>query len=73
MLSTPCPPPTLYIRYSCKLPEDRNFGIVTDDGKWTGLVRELVEGRADVVVTALDHNDNRAKAVSFLIGLREIG
>ncbi|XP_050736975.1 glutamate receptor ionotropic, kainate 4-like [Eriocheir sinensis] len=59
--------------YSCKLPADRNFGIVTGDGKWTGLVGELVEGRADVVVTSLDHNDERAKAVSFLIGLREIG
>lgn len=65
--------PSTLLRYSCKVPEDRNFGIVKSDGKWSGLVGELVEGRADVVVTALDHNDKRAKAVSFLSGLREIG
>ncbi|KAK8404744.1 hypothetical protein O3P69_007767 [Scylla paramamosain] len=59
--------------YSCRLPWDRTFGVMDADGSWSGLVGELVEGHADVVVTALDHNDERAKAVTFVTGLREIG
>ncbi|XP_071519965.1 glutamate receptor ionotropic, kainate 3-like [Panulirus ornatus] len=58
--------------YSCRMPEDLNWGSLTD-GKWNGMVRELVDQKADVVVTALDHNTARAKAIDFVTGLKEVG
>ncbi|XP_045620274.2 probable glutamate receptor [Procambarus clarkii] len=59
--------------YACRLPEDGAWGSQSPDGRWNGLVREVVEGRADVVVASLDHNQARAKAIDFLFGLKEVG
>ncbi|KAG7158354.1 Glutamate receptor ionotropic, kainate 2-like 15 [Homarus americanus] len=58
--------------YSCRVPEDGKWGALSD-GKWNGLVQEMVEQRADAVVSSLDHTGARAKAVHFVTGLREVG
>ncbi|KAK4316820.1 hypothetical protein Pmani_012074 [Petrolisthes manimaculis] len=58
--------------YECQVPGDGSFGTLVD-GKWSGLVGDLVEGRADVAMTSLDHNTARASVVSFTAGLREVG
>ena len=43
------------------------------DGKWNGMVGDLHNGWADVVVTSLDNSASRAQVVDFLIGLQTIG
>nr|XP_053644075.1 probable glutamate receptor [Cherax quadricarinatus] len=60
-------------RYTCRKPVDGTFGSMSQDGAWNGLVREVVKGRADVVVTSLDHTEARARALDFITGLREVG
>ncbi|XP_069950500.1 probable glutamate receptor [Cherax quadricarinatus] len=59
--------------YTCRKPVDGTFGSMSQDGAWNGLVREVVKGRADVVVTSLDHTEARARALDFITGLREVG
>ncbi|XP_069986865.1 glutamate receptor ionotropic, kainate 2 [Penaeus vannamei] len=58
--------------YTCRLPPDYKWGSL-ENGQWNGLMKEMVSGRADVVVTSLDHNSARAKDVDFAMGLRKVG
>ena len=48
----------------------RCFSVDSDDfqdinGNWDGLIRDLLEGNADLAVTSLRISEDRAKAVSF--------
>ncbi|XP_037787636.1 probable glutamate receptor [Penaeus monodon] len=58
--------------YTCRLPPDYKWGSL-ENGEWNGIMKEMVAGRADVVVTSLDHNSARAKDVDFVTGLRKVG
>ncbi|XP_064099245.1 glutamate receptor ionotropic, kainate 1-like isoform X2 [Macrobrachium nipponense] len=58
--------------YKCYKPPDGKFGVKSK-GVWNGLVKEVLDDRADVVVTSLDHNNVRREAVDFLLSLREVG
>lgn len=68
-LARPLPPAH---RYTCRLPPDYKWGSL-ENGEWNGIMKEMVSGRADVVVTSLDHNSARAKDVDFVTGLRKVG
>ncbi|XP_068245224.1 glutamate receptor ionotropic, kainate 2-like [Palaemon carinicauda] len=58
--------------YKCYMPPDGKFG--TKSGEvWSGLVKEVLDDRADVVVTALDHSDVRREVLDFPLSLREVG
>ncbi|XP_076063836.1 uncharacterized protein LOC143038484 isoform X2 [Oratosquilla oratoria] len=50
--------------YTCRQPEDHEFGVF-DNGSWSGLMGELVEGRADVAVASLDNTYHRTQYVDF--------
>ncbi|XP_064099385.1 glutamate receptor ionotropic, kainate 2-like [Macrobrachium nipponense] len=58
--------------YSCRQPPDGLWGNPTN-GVWNGLVKELLDNNADVVVTALDNSNARVRVLDFLLGLKEIG
>ncbi|XP_042861830.1 uncharacterized protein LOC122246992 [Penaeus japonicus] len=58
--------------YTCRLPPDYKWGSL-ENGEWNGIMREMVTGRADVVVTSLDQNSARAKDVDFVTGIRKVG
>ncbi|XP_066984924.1 glutamate receptor ionotropic, kainate 2-like isoform X4 [Macrobrachium rosenbergii] len=58
--------------YSCRRPPDGLWGNPTN-GVWNGLVKELLDNNADVVVTALDNSNARVRVLDFLLGLKEIG
>ncbi|KAK8384515.1 hypothetical protein O3P69_014233 [Scylla paramamosain] len=50
--------------YECKQSPDDQYGSLIN-GKWTGLVGEVVEKRADVIVAALDKTYQRSLALDF--------
>ena len=45
-------------------PEDGEFGAL-DGGKWTGLVGDLLTGRAHVVVALLSLTYGRAQVIDY--------
>ncbi|KAK7086193.1 hypothetical protein SK128_024697 [Halocaridina rubra] len=59
--------------YSCRQPADGEWGSQSTNGDWNGLVRDILENSADVVVTSLDRNEARSRAIDYLVGLREVG
>lgn len=46
-------------------PKDRQFGVLTQDKRWTGLMGSLVNGEADIGVTALSITVGRAEVIDF--------
>ncbi|KAF2363887.1 Ionotropic glutamate receptor L-glutamate and glycine-binding domain [Trinorchestia longiramus] len=52
---------------------DREFGTLSQDGAWTGMVGEVTEGRADLIVASLDNTLARSKVVDFLISIDVTG
>ena len=57
---------------NCKEPEDKQFGAVKN-GKWTGMVGDIIEERAQIIVAGLDHTYARSQVVDFCFALRDIG
>ncbi|XP_050714150.1 uncharacterized protein LOC126997141 [Eriocheir sinensis] len=55
---------TLNFTYNCRQAPDGQFGSL-EDGKWTGQVGELVAGRGDVIVTALDKTYQRSAVIDY--------
>ncbi|XP_047735560.1 glutamate receptor ionotropic, kainate glr-3 [Hyalella azteca] len=51
--------------YSVVSPADDEFGVLLDNGSWTGLVRDLVSRRADIAVAFLTKTMSRWEAISF--------
>ncbi|KAG1672186.1 Glutamate receptor ionotropic, delta-1 [Nymphon striatum] len=45
-------------------PEDKTYGILHND-QWTGLIRELVDKRADIAWMPITIEETRAKSVTF--------
>ncbi|XP_068247515.1 uncharacterized protein [Palaemon carinicauda] len=56
----------LNFTYSCRQAPDRQFGN-KKDGSWTGLVRELIMGKGDVIIAPLDDTYDRAQEIDFVI------
>ncbi|XP_066985852.1 glutamate receptor 3-like [Macrobrachium rosenbergii] len=56
-------------RPHCFITADRMWGSLRD-GKWTGMIRDLVEDRADIAVANMDHTYARNQAADFPHGLR---
>ncbi|XP_018024962.1 glutamate receptor 1-like [Hyalella azteca] len=54
-------------RCNLRLPPDRKWGTLNPDGTWTGMVGEVVAGRAEFVVATLDSTVERARVVDSLI------
>ncbi|KAK4309979.1 hypothetical protein Pmani_018446 [Petrolisthes manimaculis] len=50
--------------YTCVYPTDGKWGARTD-GRWDGMVGEVVRGQADVIVAPLDYTIQRANAIDF--------
>ncbi|XP_013407964.2 glutamate receptor ionotropic, kainate 2 [Lingula anatina] len=51
--------------YEIELVPDGQYGIVNDKGEWTGMVRELIDGRADLAVAALTISYLRERSIDF--------
>ena len=44
-----------------------------DDGEWTGLIKEMLFKRADMVITSIKINQKRATAMDFSTPFLETG
>ncbi|KAK7489096.1 hypothetical protein BaRGS_00019610 [Batillaria attramentaria] len=53
--------------------EDFQWGNQDKHGRWDGLMRELLEGHADMAVTSLGISEERSRAVSFSEPYQETG
>ena len=54
-----------------KSPDDQ-WGAIQSDGTWTGMVRELQEGRADIAVTDFTVTRARSDVIAFGQPIKEI-
>ena len=46
-------------------PHDEQWGLLEDDGKWNGMIRELVDGDIDIASAGLAISLERAMVVDF--------
>lgn len=51
--------------YEIDLQKDSEYGYMDDDGNWNGLMRDLMEGKADVGLGAVSVMSERMKVVDF--------
>ena len=55
-------------RSTCFATKDGQWGGLKD-GKWTGMIGDIVNGRADIALASLDITQERSTAVDFLMAV----
>lgn len=63
----------LHFHYQIKLVDDGQYGTEIEPGMWTGLVGEIVEGRADMAVAPLTMTSSRLSVVQYTVPFMKIG
>ncbi|XP_042860013.1 probable glutamate receptor [Penaeus japonicus] len=53
---------------TCHIPQDLKYGSF-ENGKWTGMVADLVYDRADLAVTPLDVTEERMHYIDYLLSI----
>lgn len=53
--------------YNISLVADNRFGSLLDDGSWTGVVRELLDRRADIGLGSMSVMAERENVIDFTI------
>lgn len=61
-------PRNITCRYDCHESLDKQWGAVVN-GQWTGMIKEVLDGTADVAVAALSMTNQRYSVVDFLTGM----
>ncbi|KAF7998303.1 hypothetical protein HCN44_009701 [Aphidius gifuensis] len=57
----------LGFEYEIRLVDDNNFGSMNDDGEWNGMIKELVDKKADIALGALSVMAERENVVDFTV------
>ena len=60
----------LNFRVDLAVPPDGEYGVLTDDGQWTGVVRELLERKADLSAAALTMSIERTQVLEFSLAAK---
>ncbi len=55
--------------YDLAAPQDGQYGSLSDNGSWTGLVGMLYKGEVEVGVSVLSASKERTEAVAFSVGV----
>ena len=58
---------------NCTLSIVAGYGSRGEDGSWTGMVGEILEGRADMAIADLTINSDRERVVDFSMPFLELG
>ncbi|MPC07730.1 Glutamate receptor [Portunus trituberculatus] len=54
---------------TCFATKDGQWGGLREDGTWTGMIGDIVSGRADIALASLDITQERSQAVDFLMAV----
>ncbi|XP_064627645.1 glutamate receptor ionotropic, kainate 2-like isoform X3 [Lineus longissimus] len=60
-------------RYKLQLVQDGKYGVPDEYGEWNGMVKELIDGRADLAVASLTINYLREQAIDFTKPFMNLG
>ncbi|XP_066264901.1 glutamate receptor ionotropic, kainate 2-like isoform X1 [Branchiostoma lanceolatum] len=63
----------LGFKYIVRLVPDANYGFENEDGEWDGMVRELMERRADLAVAPFTITSSREKVIDFSKPFMNVG
>ncbi|XP_015783422.1 glutamate receptor ionotropic, kainate 2 [Tetranychus urticae] len=63
----------LQFKYVIRLVEDRAYGRRNEKGEWNGMIRELIDGKADIAVADLTITYERESAVDFTMPFMNLG
>ncbi|XP_032686225.1 ionotropic receptor 25a [Odontomachus brunneus] len=58
---------TVPFEYEIREVEDQNYGSLTENGSWNGMIRDLVEKRSDIALGSLWVMAEREKVVDFTV------
>ncbi|GIY36516.1 glutamate receptor ionotropic, NMDA 2B [Caerostris darwini] len=53
--------------------EDGAWGVVNANGTWNGLIAEILQNKADLIVTSIKINSDRQTVVDFTVPFLETG
>ncbi|XP_037036365.1 glutamate receptor ionotropic, kainate 3-like isoform X2 [Bradysia coprophila] len=60
--------------YEFQLQEDKDYGVKNNaTGEWSGMMRELIDGRADLAITDLTITSERESGVDFTMPFMNLG
>ena len=54
------------------MPKDGEWGALRN-GKWTGLIKDILDNNADIIVAPISWKGGRNEAVQFLHGIKSSG
>ena len=60
----------LQCNFSLELQEFNTYGVLQDDGRWTGLVEKLRTKKLDLEIASMIITKERAEVIDFSIGLQ---
>ncbi|XP_077980092.1 glutamate receptor ionotropic, NMDA 2B-like [Glandiceps talaboti] len=63
----------LKFTYDLYLVDDDLYGVRYDNGSWNGIVRDLIDGKADAAVAAVKMSTERFKVVDFSVPFMDVG
>lgn len=63
----------LGFKFVIKLVDDHNYGSKDRNGEWNGMIRELIDGKADLVVADLTITYEREAVVDFSMPFMNLG
>ncbi|CAN7988348.1 unnamed protein product [Ixodes hexagonus] len=60
-------------KYELHMSYDSKYGSLDEDGHWTGMIGELIDGKADLAMTDLTITEPRERAVDFTLPFMTTG
>ncbi|GIX71051.1 glutamate receptor ionotropic, kainate 3 [Caerostris darwini] len=63
----------LKFQYKIKEVDDGSYGRKNDLGEWNGMIRELIDGKADMAIADLTITYVREEAVDFTMPFMNLG
>lgn len=63
----------LGFKYELHVSYDGAYGVLKEDGQWSGMIGELIDGKADLAMADLTITEQRERAVDFTLPFMSTG